>query len=350
MAEVRPFRGVRYNEQMVGDLSAVICPPYDVITPEIAQELYQRSEYNFARLEYGCLLPPGTSPEEKHTHSAATLDEWLGRGILKTDERPAFYLHDHSFSHRGRQYKRRSILASIRLEEWDKMVVRPHEGTLTRAKDDRLSLLWTLNANTSPILTLFDDREGKVASLLALEAEKEPVINLVGRNGEGHRVWAVTEPAVIKQIVASLADQPLYIADGHHRYESALTYQRERRTCAGTASGDEGFNFVMMSLVALADPGLLILSPHRLVRGLSPAVLNELRAKLESFFEIEELPLGAPDVWQRVDTLIDSPETGAPRFILAGLSPEQLLVLRLSDPDAVRQMIPYFHGELYAKL
>jgi len=350
MAEIRPFRGVRYNEQLVSDLSAVICPPYDIITPQTAQELYQRSEYNFARLEYGRLLPPGTSPEEKHTHSATTLDEWLGRGVLKIDEVPALYLHDHSFSYRGKEYRRRGILASVRLEEWDKMVIRPHEGTLARAKDDRLSLLWTLGANTSPILTLFDDGGGRVSSLLTLEAQKQPVISLGSDSGDSHSVWAITEPEVTKQIGASLARQPLYIADGHHRYESALTYQRERRACSGAASGDEEFNFVMMTLVALTDPGLIILSPHRLVRGLSPAILSELKAKLESFFELEELPLSDPDVWQQVDALIDSQETDQTRFILVGLSPEHLVVLRLRDPGAVRQMIPYFHGELYSKL
>jgi uncharacterized protein (DUF1015 family) len=350
MAEIRPFRGVRYNEQLVSDLSAVICPPYDIITPQTAQELYQRSEYNFARLEYGRLLPPGTSPEEKHTHSATTLDEWLGRGVLKIDEVPALYLHDHSFSYRGKEYRRRGILASVRLEEWDKMVIRPHEGTLAKAKDDRLSLLWTLEANTSPILTLFDDGGGWVSSLLTLEAQKQPVISLVSDTGDSHSVWAITEPEVTKQIGASLAHQPLYIADGHHRYESALTYQRERRACSGAASGDEEFNFVMMTLVALSDPGLIILSPHRLVRGLSPAILSELRAKLASLFELEELPLSDPDVWQQVDALIDSQETDQTRFILVGLSPEHLVVLRLRDPGAVRQMIPYFHGELYSKL
>jgi uncharacterized protein (DUF1015 family) len=349
MAEIRPFRGVRYNEQLVSDLSTVICPPYDIITPEKAKELYQLSEYNFARLEYGRILPPGASPEEKHTHSRATLDEWLERGILKRDEKPALYLHDHYFSYRGREYKRRGILTGVRLEEWDKMVVRPHEGTLARAKDDRLSLLWTLSANTSPILTLFDDQEGRVASLTALEAQKQPVFSL-DSPGDSHHVWAITEPAVIKQIGTSLANQPLYIADGHHRYESALTYQRERRACSGAASGDEDFNFVMMTLVDFADPGLVILSPHRLVRGLSPTILSELRAKLTSFFELEELPLDAPDVWQQVDAIIDSPEKNQPRFVLVGLSPEHLVVLRLRDPGAVRQMMPYFHGELYAKL
>jgi len=350
MAEIRPFRGVRYNEQLVSDLSAVICPPYDIITPQTAQELYQRSEYNFVRLEYGRLLPPGTSPEERHTHSAATLDEWLGLGVLKIDEVPALYLHDHYFIYQGKSYQRRSMTVAVRLAEWSKKVIRPHEGTLAKPKGDRLTLLWALGANTSPILTLFDDPGGRVSSLLTLEAQKQPVISLSSNTEDSHNIWAITEPEVIKQVGANLAHQPLYIADGHHRYESALTYQRERRACSGVASGDEAFDFVMMTLVDFADPGLIILSPHRLVRGLSRATLNELRAKLELLFELEELPLGAPDVWQQVDALLAGDKTNQVRLILFGLSPEHLLVLCLRDPDAVRQMMPYFHGELYSKL
>jgi len=350
MAEIRPFRGVRYNEALVTDLAAVICPPYDIITPQTAQELYRRSEHNFIRLEYGHQLPPGADTNDRHSHSLATLEQWLKLGILKTDQNPAIYLHDHYFTYHGKKYKRRGILTSVRLEEWDKMVIRPHEGTLARAKDDRLTLLWTLGANTSPILTLFADEAGRISSLLTLEAQKQPMISLSSATEGSHNIWAITEPEAISQISAQLAPKPLYIADGHHRYESALTYRRERRACAGATSGDEEFNFVMMTLVDFADPGLIILSPHRLVRGLSRAALNELRAKLELVFEVDELPLSTPDVWQQVDLLLADDNLTQASFVLFGLSPEHLLVLKLRDLDTTRQMMPYFHGELYSKL
>jgi uncharacterized protein (DUF1015 family) len=345
MAEIRPFRGVRYNEALVTDLAAVICPPYDIITPQTARELYRRSDYNFVRLEYGRQLPAGADTDDRHSHSLDTLEQWLELGVLKVDKKPALYLHDHYFTHHGKEYKRRGILASVRLEEWDKMVIRPHEGTLARAKDDRLTLLWTLGANTSPILTLFTDQAGRISSLLNVGAQKQPIASL-----SGHNLWAITNPETVSQISAQLAERPLYIADGHHRYESALTYQRERRACSGATSGDAEFDFVMMTLVDFADPGLIILSPHRLVRGLSRATLNELRAKLELVFEVDELPLSTPDIWQRVDRLLADNSPSQVRFVLFGLSPEHLLVLKLRDLNAVRQMIPYFHGELYSKL
>ncbi len=348
MAEIRPFRGVHYHQSLTGDWPAVICPPYDIIAPQLQQELYQRSENNFVRLEFGRELPQDTVTDNKYTRAAATLEQWLKQGVLEVDEAPAIYLHDHYFTHQGKEYKRRGIVALVRLEEWDKMVVRPHEGTVAESMKDRLSLLWALQANTSPILALYEDQGQQISSLLASQERSEPLINLRSVDGEGHIVWAITEAEAINQISSSLAEQPLYIADGHHRYESALAYQRERRVSSPSTSKDEAFNFVMMTLVDFADPGLVILPPHRLVRGISKPTLNELTAKLKVFFEIEELPLSAPGVWQQVDDLLA--ETNEVRLILFGPATEHLFVLRLRDLAAVSQMVPYFHSELYQRL
>ncbi len=349
MAEIRPFQGVHYNQSLVKGLSAVICPPYDIITPQSRQELYHQSEYNFVRLESSRQLPQDTAMDNKYTRSAATLEQWLKQDILKLDEVPVIYLHDHYFTYQGKEYKRRGITACVRLEEWDKMVVRPHEGTLTEPKSDRVSLLWALQANTSPILALFEDQGQQVSSSLQAQEQNEPMISLSSANDERHYVWAITEPEVINQICGSLAHQPLYIADGHHRYESALIYQRERHIYSPSATQDEAFNFVMMTLVDFSDPGLIILPPHRLVRGISRATLNGLMARLKSFFEIEVLPLSMPDIWQQVDDLLTQEEASQDRLVLFGLIPEHLSVLRLHDFTAARQLMPYFHGELYKR-
>jgi len=349
VAETRPFQGVYYNQLLVKDLAAAVCPPYDIITPQMQQELYRKSEHNFVRLEHGRELPQDTARDNKYTRSAATLDQWLKQGVLKVNEAPAIYLHNHHFILHERKYKRRGIIVRVRLEEWDKMVIRPHEGILAEPTNDRVSLLWALQANTSPILAMFEDPEQKVGSLLAREEKNEPIINLSNANGQSHYVWAITEPGVINQICSSLAHQSLYIADGHHRYESALTYQREKSACSSSISGKEAFNFVMMTLVDFSDPGLIVLPPHRLVRGISKSTLNELMVKLRSFFDIEELPLSTPNVWQQVDTLL-SGDVNQTRLVLFGLGLEHLLVLRLRDLAAASQMMPYFHCELYKRL
>jgi len=300
-------------------------------------------------LEHGRQLPQDTIVDNRYTRSAATLEQWLELGILEVDGAPAIYLHDHYFGYQGKQYRRRGIIVRVRLEEWDKKVIRPHEGTLVEPGNDRLSLLWALQANTSPILALYEDRGESVSSLLALEEPGQPIISLSTANGESHHIRAITKPEVISQIGANLARQPFYIADGHHRYESALTHQRERQACAQQVSGDEGFNFVMMTLVSFADPGLIILPPHRLVRGISRASLNELLAKLKSFFEVEELPLSTPGIWQRVDDLLAG-DADQVRLVLFGLAPELLYLLSLRDFATTSQMIPYFHCELYKRL
>ncbi len=351
MAEIRPFRGVRYNQRVVSDLTTVICPPYDIITPQMQQELYHRSQHNFVRLESARELPTDTAMVNKYTRSAATLEQWLEQGILKVDEAPAIYLHDHYFTYQGKQYQRRGITGCVRLEEWDKMVVRPHEGTLVEPKSDRLNLLWALQANTSPILALFEDLGQQITSLLAHYGPSQPVVSSSSAGGESHFVWAITELEIINQLCASLAGQPLYIADGHHRYESALAYQRERRAYLSPLSGEEAFNFVMMTLVDFSDPGLIILPPHRLIRGLSKSTLSGLMANLESLFEIEELPLNRPGIWQQVDDLLGTKEEINPvRLVVFGLAAERLIVLKLRDFTATSQMMPYFHSELYKRL
>ncbi|MBI4187212.1 MAG: DUF1015 domain-containing protein [Chloroflexi bacterium] len=353
MAELRPFRGIRYNQTLVGDLAAVICPPYDIISPQLQQELHRRSKYNFVRVEYGRELPQDTAADNKYTRAAATIEQWLEQGVLAIDKTPAIYLHDHYFIHEGRRRRRRGIAACIRLEEWDRMVVRPHEGTLARPKSDRMSLLRACQANISPILALFEDREGTVSSLLSTQGKKHPVLNPDNADGDSHQVRAITEPGAVEEICRCFADRPVYIADGHHRYESALAYRRERLSSSPAASPDEGFNFVMMTLVDFSDPGLVILPPHRLVRGISKSTLSGLMGRLKSFFEMEELPLDKPDVWREFDDLLTGVrpgDTGQVRLGLFGPAAERVFVLRLLDFASARQLMPQFHSELYQKL
>ena len=229
------------------------------------------------------------------------------------------------------------------------MVVRPHEGTLAEPKSNRISLLWALQANTSPILALFEDQNGQVSSLLATQSQGEPMLEISTDTGEGHHLWAINEPEAVSQICRSLAHQPLYIADGHHRYESALAYQRERRTYSSSVLGEEPFDFVMMTLVDFSDPGLVILPAHRLVRGMPKSALDGLNVRLRTFFEVEELPLNMAGIGQQINDLL-AEETNEVKLILYGLTKEHLFMLRLNDFSAVSQMMPHFHSELYKRL
>jgi len=350
MADVKPFRGVRYNRQSVGDLSAVICPAYDVITPRMGDELYSRSQYNFIRLEQGRELPQDTPAENKYTRSAATLEQWLKLGVLRADPEPAIYLHDQYFMHQGKRHCRRGIIVAVGLEEWDKGSIRPHEAIQGKPMGDRLSLLWALNANTSPILALYEDQGERLSSLLRLAGQGEPVIATGGDGGEEHSVWAITDPEIIADISAALSRQRLYIADGHHRYESALTYRRERLSCSPPASDKDGSALVAMTLVSFTDPGLLILPSHRLVGGIHKASLSQMRAELGELFEVEEVPLPAFDDWQRVEDFLMGKDAGELTLALFGLDREHLFLLRLRDFAATDEMMPYFHSDIYKRL
>ncbi len=349
MAEIRPFRGVHYNQSLVKEPAQVLCPPYDIITPQLQQQLYRKSESSFVRVEFGREFQQDTETDNRYTRALDTTIKWLEQGILQVDEEPAIYIHDHNFTHQGKKYRRRSITCLVKLEEWSKMVVRPHEGTLSEPKGDRLSMLWTLQANTSPILALYDDPEGMASSMLEAQSRGKPMISARVDRGEAHHLWAIKDAGTISQICDCLASQPLYIADGHHRYESALAYQRERRIGCTSEPGQEPYDFVMMTLVEFSDPGLIILPAHRLIRGLSKSTLDALTTGLETFFSIEQLPLNRADTQDRIDELL-SEETGMVKLILCGLVKEQLLVLKLRDYAVVRQMIPYFHSEIYQKL
>ena len=209
-----------------------------------------------------------------------------------------------------KQYKRQNIIACVRLEEWNKKIIRPHENIIPKAKSDRLSMLYACQANTSPVLAMYEDPRKVILSLVTAQEKNRPLIDMVESCGERHKVWAITQPEVILRMQQEMAGQPFYIADGHHRYDSALTYKREREVQSTSITGEEGFNFVMMSLVDFADPGLVILPPHRLVRGVSRSLLSNLKSQLQTFFDIEEFSIDSPDVWRKSRCFIDWYETG----------------------------------------
>lgn len=347
VADIRPFRGVHYNQRAVSNLADVVCPPYDIISPELQHALYSKSPYNFVRLEFGQAFPNDNTANNRYTRAASTLERWVTDGVVVPDQMPALYLHQHHFTCNETGRVRKGIIARVRLEEQGDSI-RPHEGTLAEPRNDRLNLIWALQANTSPILALFEDKGQAILSLLEGNKPAAPLLSTGQASGEWHEVWAITAPGIATEVSRLFSDKALYIADGHHRYESALTYRRQRLSCTPPVSPDEPLNFVMMTLVDFADPGLVILPPHRLVRGLTKSALNGLRESLSAFFDVSELRLDAPDIWKQADSI--AADSGRVRTVLFGPAPDRLIVLTLRDPAAASQMMPYFHSEQYRRL
>ena len=280
MAEIIPFHGLRYIEGKAGSLGDLICPPYDVIGDAQRNALYRRSEHNFVRVEHGRPEPGDAPGSDRYTRAKDLLDDWLGKGVVRIDPTPAFYLYDHHFELGGEHVRRRGFLGALRLYQMGRGVVRPHEHTTPKDKADRLSLLRATRVNTSPIFGLFEDGGGRVAGMIeqwTARGAASPVAD--ARVGdERHVLWALDDRALTQQLATQVKDARIYLADGHHRYEVALEYLKEENEQGNVHFPEDTQNFVLAYLCALDDPGLRIMPTHRLVQGAN-AALDEAVAK-----------------------------------------------------------------------
>ncbi len=342
MAQLRPFRGLRYRVPAAG-AGRVIAPPYDVVSTQQQTALYDLSPHNIIRIEYG-----RESGEERYTAAAAALQGWRMDGILAPDTTPSLYLYEQVFTHDGRMYNRRGVIGRVRLEPIEAGIIRPHEYTMAPAKADRLALLRATRTNVSPILSLVDDTTGAFAAALA-GVPPDPGMDAADFTGQRHRLTVIDDPTTIDAIVTAIAGQPLYIADGHHRYETALTYQAECRAAATLWTGDEPENFVLMSITATADPGLLILPIHRLVRPRRSTA--GLVAALRASFAVEDA--GALDDAAARHALVErmaATDATTPAFGAAGLEPGRLHLVTLRDRAAIERGMPAGHPAAWRAL
>jgi uncharacterized protein (DUF1015 family) len=337
--EISPFKGISYNQRIVGDLAQVICPPYDVIPTEQQKLYYEESSYNAIHLEFPAesLEPTGDS----YQRAAITFQQWLKQGILQLDSESSFYLHDHRFEHLDEKRMRRGLIARVKLEPWGSGIY-PHEETFPKAKGDRLQLMRACRANFSPLLSLYHDSEQKIAPILSRIAQEKPLMSLRAKrsnlpdSNEAHTLWAITEPEIKRELSQFLSSKPLYIADGHHRYETALAYQQERAK-EQTVTGKEAFQYVMLELVDFSDPGLVILPLHRLVRGIAHSTLGGLEDQLRNFFVLESVPFKAGDYQLPTDSCLG----------ILGLQPGSLVILKRRQDISLEAMMPGNRSQAY---
>lgn len=290
MAVIAPFRGILYNPEKVSDMSGVVAPPYDVISPEGQERLYQKSDYNIVRLDFGKGNPSDDQDSNRYTRAASDFKAWQEKGILVRDEIPAIYVYEQDYRLKDGTLKtRKGFMSLVRLEELDSGVILPHERTLSGPKTDRLNLTRATGTNLSPIFSLYSDPEMKTNELLSKESKNPPIVNVQGEDGVNNRLWRVTDEAVINGLINEIADKMIFIADGHHRYETALNYRNEMREKHPGYTGKESFNYTLMYFSNMDDEGLTVFPTHRLIYGLKrfdPKVFEE---SLTENFEIERL-------------------------------------------------------------
>jgi uncharacterized protein (DUF1015 family) len=299
MAYVAPFRALRYDPSRV-KLSDVVTQPYDKITPEMQEKYYAASPYNLVRIILGKQHASDHSGDNPYTRAAQFFRDWRQEEIFLQDSQPSIYLYTQRFLPPGgnNEVERRGFIALGRLEDYSAQVVFRHEQTLAKPKADRLDLLRATRAHFGQLFMLYSDPTSEVESLLASTGESE--IEIPDEYGVVHRLWKISDPQLISLLQAKMIDKKLVIADGHHRYETALNYRDERRTSAsaavGGASGGLSLScssavseMVMMTFINMDSPGLVILPTHRVVHGLASFSAQEFRDRAFTYFSVEEV-------------------------------------------------------------
>jgi uncharacterized protein (DUF1015 family) len=335
MAQVFPFRGYRYDVSQVGDLSDVTCPPYDVIDAEFQERLYQQHPCNVIRLELNRDEPGDPNPDEKYVRAAQFLQRWVQQGVLMQERDAALYVYHQVFEWEGVTFTRRGFLGRIRLERFGEGQVYPHEQTMSGPKADRLKLLAACRMNLSPVFGMYPDSENAVQAPLERSIAAQSPLEARDHLGVIHRMWPVIHHATIDQVQRLIKEKPIFIADGHHRYETAINF-RDRLAAEGKIAGpDDPAQFALMMFVGMSDPGLVILPTHRIVSGLPRLSGPDLALALRANFQVESVgqgPQGARDAWELIES------DGRQELLGFGTRDGAWHVARLTDGSPMRTL------------
>lgn len=348
MATVVPFRAWRYELSRVGSLFQVAAPPYDVIGRTFQEELYSLSPYNVVRVDLGKTYPEDDERNNRYTRAAAALAQWKAEGVLVRDPEPTVTIVEESYvGPDGRARIRRGFLALVRLYEFNEGVVFPHENTLSGPKRDRYQLMEQTRMSLSPVFMLYSlPDDGIMATWDEVGEGRPPAASMTDPAGTTTRLWPTAHPVLLDTIHTRLADAPLLIADGHHRYETALRYRDARRE---QGDGEGPWDYALVYLCNMDDPGLAIFATHRLVKGLPPETVAALPGSLERYFGVEELTADSAEAPQAVLAFLAAhgEESGAFGLHLPGRG---TYGLSLRDPGAPEAAARDNHSEAYHRL
>ncbi|MDO5113160.1 MAG: DUF1015 domain-containing protein [Planctomycetia bacterium] len=302
MPNIQPIYGIRYDLGRVGNLSDVVAPPYDVIGADFQETLYAKHPNNAVRLILNKQLPTDDEQNNRYTRARKTLQSWMEEGVLFTEPDPAIYVYHQIFDYAGRTYTRKGFMAGLEVQPFGKGCVFPHEQTHAAAKADRLMLTTVTKTQLSQIFGLYPDAESEVQAILEKEIEGKTPLMAEDHLGVTHKMWVVTEPSVISAVQEKIGKKPLFIADGHHRYETACNYLEHLRQMG--IPKDHPAHYVLTMFIAMEDPGLAVLPTHRLFPGVAELTSEALQAKLGDCFTCEVVGKGAEtgqQVWEKLE-------------------------------------------------
>jgi uncharacterized protein (DUF1015 family) len=347
MAAIRPFRALRYNTTDPLSVALVTAPPYDCIDAEEQEELYRTHPHNIVRIILGKGTPVDTDKHNRYTRAASLMTKWRQAGILVRDQHPALYFYQQEFDIDGKTYLREGFLARVGLEEFAAGKIFPHEETMPGPKEDRLKLMRTTQANTEPIFGLFPDPQNEITALFHAAGKScDPLAQTVDGNGIVHRLFACTDMVVIKRVIDAMAARSIFIADGHHRYETALAYKHEREAAGESVGPEHPVAGILMLCVSMHHPGLAVLPTHRILSGLPSLTAERLRKATAEHFDWQEL-VGAEATSPRVDGRLR--ESRGHAFGLWTRDTSKAFILTLKDPKIMDQLAAD-HSKAWRKL
>ena len=305
MPEIQAFRGLRYDLGHVGSLALVVAPPYDVISPAMQDELYKQHPANVVRLILNRDEPGDDERSNRYTRAAQFLKDWRGEGLLFVEPQASLYVYHQTFESLGQTITRRGFMARVRLERFGEGKIFPHEETMSGPKQDRLLLTRACKANLSQIFGLYPDPQGVVQARLDQAIEGVAPLEAVDHLGVIHRMWPASDVATISEVSGMIGPKPAFIADGHHRYETACNYRDEMIAAAGgSLPPQHPANFVLMFCVGMSDPGLPVLPTHRLFREPQGITAEQLAGRLAAAFDVQPAGQGADTAqraWEQIE-------------------------------------------------
>ncbi|MEE9591367.1 MAG: DUF1015 domain-containing protein [Thermodesulfobacteriota bacterium] len=367
MAQIMPFRGLFYNPEKIEDIKAVVAPPYDVISQDMQDMLYHRHPDNIVRLILGKTYPDDTPTKNRYTRASLDFKRWRSERVLVLDERPSIYYYVQTYILKSRLKKtRKGFIARSRLEEFGKGSIHPHEKTLSGPKADRLRLTEACRANFSCIFSLYSQPDLEINGLLEDSINDIPIIDVVDDEGITNKVWKVDDQFFIESIAKDIANKPLFIADGHHRYETALNYRNLIRERANTWTGNEPENYVMMYFSNMDDEGITILPTHRVVHSIPNFDSKAFLLDCSTYFNIEKIefnekiePRVRKEFFVRMEEMADIPQSfglymeGVNAYYILTLKNRGIIDREIADtiPEAFKEMdVSLLHSLILDKI
>ena len=340
MADILPFKGVVYNKEKVKEIEKVVTPPYDVISKDEQEQFYNLHPCNIIRITLGKDLSGDDEKNNKYTRAADCIRKWLADGTLIKENKDAIYIYEQKYAVKnGEEKVRKGFIALTSLQDFSSKKILPHEKTLSKPKEDRLQLMRACNGNSCQVFALYFDEKKRVDRILDETSSSDPLFDFTDRNGISHRFWSLKDSEKIGLIQKAMEEKELLIADGHHRYETALNYRNEKKEKSKNFTGKESFNYIAMMFINAESEGLTIFPTHRVVNNLNDFNADKILKKIGEYFTVKSFNSGESEKENLFKKLSEAGEKN-PSFGMSIKGSDKFYLLTLDNKKLIDGLFP----------